>query len=89
MRYSRMRELSSKPKLTKKEQREINAGSAGMPPCRPARPHAERDDNGNVIRFHPIGRAARRNYMNNRGMEQLSRSRVQRLVRRPKTGGWQ
>lgn len=89
MRYSRMRELMVKPKLTKKEQRELNSGSAGMPPCRPATPPAERDDDGNLLRTMNIGRSSQRAYRHGTGREKLARSRIQRQTRRQKTGGVQ
>lgn len=89
MRYSRMRELAAKPKLTKKDQREINSGSAGMPPCRPPKPPAERDDDGNLLRTMRVGRSSRRAYGYGTGREKLARSRIQRQTRRQRTGGVQ
>lgn len=89
MQYSKMRALLNKPKLTKKDQKELNAAAA-QPPCTIPKPHAERDDRGVPIRPYPVGRSARRSFMHgSKGMEKLNRSRIQRLTRKRRTGGVQ
>jgi hypothetical protein len=84
-----MRELIAKPKLTKKDQRELNK-AATLPPCTLAKPHAERDDQGNIVKPFPVGRQARRDFIHDRGRrDQAARSRIQRQVRKQRTGGVQ
>lgn len=89
MKYSRMRELLNKPKLTKKDQKELNSAAA-QPPCTIPKPPAEYDEHGNVVRPYPVGRSARRSYLQSKGFrDQVNRSRIQRLTRKRRTGGVQ
>lgn len=92
MRYSELREIEQHRakvkvggKVYKRLTKELE--SAGIPSATPACVHAERDNTGNIIKPMPVGRKARRAYAYNTGGQ--ARPRVQRQVRRRRTGGVQ